>query len=113
MENMMELIESYNQYIKKMPNGIQYIYENLRSDNIEVALEAVRNFSEGLMWLNDVATYFNNNNINAKFSIDSIFETLNRLNDGLEKADYFLVADIFEYELLNYFKAVKTASAPQ
>ncbi|MCT6925674.1 hypothetical protein [Metasolibacillus sp.] len=99
-----ETIESYNQYMEKIPVGALYIAECLRTDKISEALSDITAFSEGVLWLIDVKILLARSHINAQLEIEKIQEFLSEINMGLEINDYVLVADMFEYEIAPFFE---------
>ncbi|WPK12408.1 hypothetical protein R6U77_01580 [Lysinibacillus louembei] len=105
MNNLLsETIESYNQYVEKIPSGAFYIANCLRTDNITEALSGIKAFSEGVIWLIDVKGLLKKNQVNVELSIEKIQEFLIEINTGLEMQDYILVADMFEYEIAPFFE---------
>lgn len=104
---IVETIESYNEYLSKLPNGCLFIAENLREDQIQVALNNIKNFSEGLIWLVDASELLKNNDVEVNMNVERVHDFLNEINDALEIQDYNLVADLFEYELVEFFKDSK------
>jgi len=100
---MEEIIEQYNLYLNKVPKGSMYIAERLREDNLHEALTAIKDFSEGVIWLSQATQLFKQNGVHADLDIEKIWEFLLNINDGLEKQDYILVADMFEYEITEFF----------
>ncbi|MEK3935485.1 hypothetical protein MKY41_09190 [Sporosarcina sp. FSL W7-1349] len=104
MTEMVELIDSYNEYIKKIPKGCQTIADQLRVDTIVEAMRDIVNFSEGANWLLRVSSYLKENNISVELPTEKIHEFLNEINQGLEIQDYIVVADMFEYEIRPFFE---------
>lgn len=101
---IVETIESYNEYLGKLPDGCLLIAENLREGQVQVALNNIKDFSEGLVWLVDAGGLLKNNDIEVTLSVERVHEFLNEINNALEIQDYNLVADLFEYELVEFFK---------
>ena len=106
-----ELVESYKTYIEKIPNGALIIAEYLRVDDVENALIQIKNFSEGVIWLFKANEILVSHEMVDKLDIQDIEEFLLEINNGLEKQDYVLVADIFEYEISEFFKGVNSIGA--
>ncbi|MCS1383983.1 hypothetical protein NXZ75_17390 [Lysinibacillus sphaericus] len=104
-----DLIESYNDYVKKIPGGAIYIANYLREDKLNDALTAIKDFSEGVLWLSEASDLLMKNGAHAALNIGQIQEFLIEVNDGLEKQDYVLVADMFEYEIAPFFEEVVSA----
>lgn len=108
MENeILEVIESYNEYLGKIPFGSEYIASNLREDNITEALQAISNFSEGVIWITEATKLLNKGGVKAEMDIDKVKEFFIEINEGLENKDYLLVADLFEYEIAPFFNESK------
>lgn len=101
---ILETIESYNAYLSNLPSGCLLIAENLREDQIQEALNNIKNFSEGVIWLIDVSELLKKNDVVVNMSVERVHEFLNEINDAIEIQDYNLVADLFEYELVEFFK---------
>lgn len=104
---IVETIESYNDYLSKLPAGCLVIAEKLRGGQVQVALNHIKDFSEGLVWLVDAGNLLKENDIDVVLSVERVHEFLNEINDALEIQDYNLVADLFEYELVEFFKDSK------
>lgn len=107
-----ELVESYNDYIKKLPAGTIYIANCLREDKLNDALTAIRDFSEGVLWLSQASELLKKNGILVDLNIDQIQVFLEEVNEGLEKQDYVLVSDMFEYEIAPFFEEVLFVESP-
>lgn len=103
MNNELEEIkEQYYSYIEKIPQGADYIVNNLREDNLEKALLTINDFAEGIMWIITMADILSIDIVD----INKIKEYLLEINEGLELQDFILVADLFEYEIKPYFEGV-------
>lgn len=107
MNEVYEVIESYNEYVGKIPQGAIYIANSLREDKLNEALLTIKDFSEGLIWLSDAANLLGKNNVEVSLNIEKIHDFLNEINDGLEIQDFMLVADLFEYEITPFFQKLK------
>ncbi|MER2169953.1 MAG: hypothetical protein ABS938_04875 [Psychrobacillus psychrodurans] len=99
-----ETIDTFNEYIQKVPTGSTVIAELLREDRIIEALNNIKNFTEGTLWLVDANELFKQNNVNSDLDISKINEYLIEINEGLALQDYSLVADLFEYEIAPFFE---------
>lgn len=107
MENqeiIIETINSFNEYLIKLPNGCNAIASLLRANNIPEALISIMNFTEGAMWLVKANDLLLKNGIEYNLQSDKINDFLNEINTGLQIQDYVLVADIFEYEISPFFE---------
>lgn len=108
MKEVENVIESYATYIEKLPTGCMMISEQLREGNIQGSLDNIKNFTDGLLWLMKAKELLESNGVVIKFSILDIQKHLNEINNGLEVEDYFLVADLFEYEMVPYFQSLNS-----
>lgn len=99
-----DIILSFNEYLRKIPNGCTQIAEFLKVDNIDEALIMIADFAEGVDWLFNVATLLKENSIAVNFDVSVIHEFLNEINEGLNIQDFVLVADLFEYEIGPHFE---------
>ncbi|MEK5483885.1 MULTISPECIES: hypothetical protein [unclassified Viridibacillus] len=104
-EILMDTIQSFNKYLPRVAKGSQDIAENLRSDQIAIALKMILDFSEGMSWLLEASELFKVNNVKVDVQIEKVQEFLQEINAGLEMQDYVLVADMFEYEISPFFEA--------
>ncbi|WP_433595868.1 hypothetical protein [Lysinibacillus xylanilyticus] len=106
---MNEILEDYNNYLGCVPKGTVRIAEQLREDNMKEALSAIRDFSEGVLWLSQASDFLKRSGAHVELDILKIQEFLIQVNEGLEKQDYVLVADMFEYEIAPFFEEVESA----
>ncbi|CAM5191050.1 hypothetical protein UACE39S_04181 [Ureibacillus acetophenoni] len=103
-EQVLEVIESYNNYIGRVSAGCIQIAEHLRKDEISEAMQMILQFSEGMGWLVQVSELLNQNNVEVNLESEKVNEFLNEINHGLEIQDYVIVADMFEYEIAPFFE---------
>ncbi|MDN4492202.1 hypothetical protein [Ureibacillus aquaedulcis] len=105
MNNVLfETVDSYNEYLKKLPEGCVAIANKFRNDQIQEALLNVKDFSEGVIWLSEAAEILKKNKVDVKSNIVKIHEFLIEINEALQIQDYYLVADLFEYEIADFFR---------
>ena len=109
MNELNEVVESYNEYLSNVGRGIAYISDCLREDKVSEGLLAIQDFSEGILWLSNASELMKKNGVLAELGINQLQEFLIEINDGLEKQDYILVADLFEYEIAPFFEQVSLA----
>lgn len=102
----LEIVDEYYKYVAKIPAGLQMIADNLRTDNVPTALNEILNFSEGITWINQMEEVLAEQGVNSNLNKHQLENYLNLINEGLEKQDFVLVADIFEYEVLPYFEQI-------
>ncbi|MEE1131344.1 MAG: hypothetical protein UHX00_06975 [Caryophanon sp.] len=100
---ILETVESYNTYLIKLPKGCQQIAEMFRIDQIQEALKEIKNFTEGIIWMTDASSLLKANDVSIDFKLEEMQDFFNEINDALTIQDYNLVADLFEYELVDYF----------
>ncbi|MBG9454821.1 hypothetical protein ABE61_12390 [Lysinibacillus sphaericus] len=104
MEQVQGVIDSYNLYIENITTGVQYIATQLRLDGTEEMFVAIKDFSEGVIWLSQVTELLKPYDIDTQLDITKIEEFLIEINKGLEIKDYIIVADMFEYEIAPFFE---------
>lgn len=103
-----EIIQSYNDYLKKFPHGCELIATYLREDGtIQLGLKSILDFSEGVTWLLEVNQLLDKYGLKNEVSMDKIKEYLEEINTSLEIGDYFTVADLFDYEIKTFFENCK------
>ena len=108
MENIIhETQESFYQYIERVATGSQTIADYLREDKIGEAIELIVQFSEGMGWLTKVVELMENHKYTIDINFSKINPFLKEINDGIERQDYVIVADMFEYEIQPFFEEAK------
>ncbi|WNF33638.1 hypothetical protein RI196_02820 [Aeribacillus composti] len=108
MENIIhETQESFYQYIERVAAGSQTIADYLREDKIGEAIELIVQFSEGMGWLTKVVELMENHKYTIDINFSNINPFLHEINDGIERQDYVIVADMFEYEIQPFFEEAK------
>ena len=103
MNEILEVVESYNSYIKNVVSGSLKIAEQLRNNEVKEAIEQIGYFSEGMSWLMDASGLLSQLKVEVAFDVEKIVEFLEEINNGLEIGDHVIVADIFEYEIAPFF----------
>lgn len=103
-ENIIDTVVSYNDYLKKLPEGCQTIADLVREDRIHEAMNIILQFSEGMGWVVDANLLLDKNGYPNPLRVERIHEFLKEINSGLEIQDYILVADMFEYEIKPFFE---------
>lgn len=104
MNELNELLVDYQQYLKKIAPGAIYISDKLKEEDLPAALAAISDFSEGMTWLTDATAHLKENGFEISLDTSHIKGFLIEINNGLEKSDFLLVSDIFEYEIAEYFE---------
>lgn len=110
---IVETVESYNAYLSKLPAGCKQIAEQFRIDQIQEALNEIKNFTEGIIWMADASGLLKANEVSVDFKLEKIQDFLIEINDALAIQDYNLVADLFEYELVGYFEEMPLIQVEQ
>lgn len=99
-----ETIVSFNEYIEKIPNGVQYIAEQLRNNYVEEAYLAINDFTEGVDWLVQVNRALDEYGFTLDMEFPKLQSHLLQINSGLLQEEYGVVADLFEYEIKPLFQ---------
>jgi hypothetical protein len=102
-----ETQDSFYQYIQRLAVGTQTIADYLREDKIGEAMQLIVQFSEGVSWLAQVIVLMSKHRYYIDIDPSKINEFLMQINDGLERQDYVIVADMFEYEIQPFFEEAK------
>lgn len=105
-KEMLEIIDSYNEYITRIPNGCGKIVSLFNEEQVSEALSVIVDFSEGLSWLIKVKKVLEQNGVLVKWNEIDIVDFLQEINSGLEVQDYVLVSDLIEYEIIPFFENV-------
>ncbi|UZN00110.1 hypothetical protein OL548_09755 [Lysinibacillus sp. MHQ-1] len=83
-----EIVDEYYKYIAKIPAGLQYIADSLRSDNVQIALNEILNFSEGITWIKQMEEILSDQGVNTNLNKQQLEGYLNLINEGLEKTRF-------------------------
>jgi hypothetical protein len=101
-----ETQESFYLYIERIVEGAQTIADYLREDKVGEAMQRIAQFSEGVTWLTQVIVLMREHRYHIEIDPSQMNEFLQEINDGLERQDYVIVADMFEYEIKSFFEEV-------
>lgn len=104
MIDLQEVVASYKNYIQNLPEGANYIAEQLAEGKHDEGLVAIQDFSEGMLWLIEVKPLLEEHGVMIALPINQIQEFLVEINGGIAKKDWVLVADLFEYEIASFFE---------
>ncbi|MBA2874628.1 hypothetical protein [Thermaerobacillus caldiproteolyticus] len=102
-----ETQDSFYQYIERVAVGSQTIADYLREDKVGEAMQLIAQFSEGVSWLTQVIVLMREHLYHINIDPSQMNEFLLEINDGLERQDYVVVADMFEYEIQPFFEEAK------
>ncbi|AWE06389.1 hypothetical protein DCE79_02870 [Lysinibacillus sp. 2017] len=95
--------ESYYLYASGIAQGCNQIANDLRTGQIENALNSIANLAEGIEWLLNVEQILAQHNLKIRSRIMEANEFLMEVNDALIQNDTITVADLFEYEIQPLF----------
>lgn len=96
-------MESYNNYLNNIVIGCQDIIESIQKNEKQAALKLISQFSEGITWLTEINRRLKGFGYNVELNNSLLQNMLNDINGALTLGDFVLVADIFEYEVKEYF----------
>lgn len=102
---LLELKESYYEYIAKVPQGLQLIVDFLNNNELENALNGIADLAEGLEFLLKIEQAFVSEGLKINSRIHEAMTIFNEMSDSLENEDYILLKDLVEYELMPIFSS--------
>ena len=110
IQDLHELVADFNDYIKRVEAGSVTIANLLRENETKSALNSISSFVEGMNWLIVVSKHLKEHKIDTTFNEQKVITYFEEINEGLSVQDYFLVADLFEYEIATYFQELPLIS---
>lgn len=101
---MKEVVESAIEYIDRVIIGIEGINEDFQRGREDRATNSIVQLIEGIQWL--LHAIEGTRAIHGDISIDiaGINPIFNQLVEALENADYVLLGDLLEYEIIPVVK---------
>lgn len=105
-----EVIQSVNEYIGKLINGIEKMIDKFYEGLDKEGCEILSFVSEGLEWTIK-ALELCEEEINTKDELEKLIESFGEAVNGLENDDYILVGDIFSYEVIPALNDIKNKLA--
>ncbi|EIJ80521.1 hypothetical protein PB1_09177 [Bacillus methanolicus PB1] len=102
-----ETQENFYQYIQRVVEGASTIADYLREDKIGEAMQLIVQFSEGVSWLTQVIVLMREHRYYIDIDPSKINKFFVEINEGLERQDYVITADMFEYEIQPFFEEIK------
>ncbi|KPN97422.1 hypothetical protein [Lysinibacillus sp. ZYM-1] len=111
-EMILDIINSYNGYLEKIPQGCESIIKKAKSEVPLEAMQLISQFTEGVDWLVQVNEKLASLGYENPLYVMKIHEYLEEINKGLEIQDFLRVADIFEYEIKPYFESIPPYEIP-
>ncbi|MGP1410264.1 MAG: hypothetical protein ACTTKD_00405 [Peptoanaerobacter stomatis] len=105
MDNQkLELIESISEYASNLIEYMPQIVDSCRKQKVEEMYKDFIDLTDGLVWLNDALKLtYNIHKIDNNFLNDVYTDFI----AAIENKDYFLIADILEYDLISKLAEVK------
>lgn len=94
-EILIEVQQSYNDYLAKLPNGCQYIAAAFEKLQITEGIQALSNFAEGLEWMTTVNSQLDQLGFPLEMPMMALQSALVEVNDTLKVEDYKAVATLF------------------
>lgn len=102
---LIELKESYYEYIATVPTGLQNIVSFLSHNEFDKAFSGIANLAEGLQFLLTIEDAFVQEGMTINSRLNESITILGEINDSLVNEDYLLLKDLIEYELIPLFSA--------
>ena len=102
--DVQEIVSDYNKYISNISSGSEYIYTLIRNGEIQEVMQPIINFSEGMGWIISVNNYMKTLEVNLGIDENKLQNILLELNNALDMQDFYLAADLFEYEIKEFFE---------
>lgn len=104
-------------YIERLVNGLSKVMEYYRDDDVKKATIILKDAIDGISWVNNLIVQIEpvlgldyqkilmkgGDTVSAYYQKYS--NSLDRFTNALEDKDYFMAADIIEYEVIPAFKA--------
>ncbi|MFJ8514658.1 hypothetical protein [Lysinibacillus xylanilyticus] len=101
---ILETIESYNEYLKKVPKGCQFIIDKLNEGAIDEAMDVILQFSEGVSWILEINHRLNKLHFTNQLEVDTIHRLLDDVNNAIELQDFHAVSNIFADQIKPFFE---------
>ncbi len=98
-----DLVESTLSYVKKIPSGCIKIADFLREGSKEKAYSSITDFIEGIDWLTESLNILLQYQCVIYIEIEQLNQLLKEINDALQMKNDILLADLFEYEVADFF----------
>lgn len=95
---MFEALNTANEYMTNLENGINVIVESIKERNTKKAVDTIVLFCNGIDWLMEVIELTNEIQ-EEEISFQALNEKLEETVEALENDDYDLVGDLFNYEI--------------
>ena len=103
-KQLVELIESVQSYITKIPNGCTMIADYLREGDKVKAYNAITDFIEGINWLTESFNILLQYDYIISIEIEKLNQILREINEAIKLENDTLLADFLEYEMADFFE---------
>ena len=94
-----ETIQSAIEYLDRLIPGMERHIHDFRQGDIAVALRQLPDIIEGIDWLLHTVVLCQSE-LPVKIDITDISQHVEEMLSAIENADYVLLADLFEYEVI-------------
>lgn len=100
-KELLELLESLENYVPKLINASSDMAENIQSGKEGEAFIILQDYIDGMMWFTEAVGAIKsvNNLYLEKINLQEWNLKLADMQQALENQDYVLLADILEYEI--------------
>lgn len=106
-QGIQEIVENYNNYLDILNVNILPLSEKLREGDIADSLEKITFLFEGMEWILTVNKALSELNYLNKVDQEAINKILKEITIALENKDYYLSADLLEYELFEVIEKME------
>jgi len=94
-----DTLNSCAEYIPKLKDASMEVAELIHSSDNKKALSMMPSIFEGLGWLVEAVNALQKHNCLLDIDLKVLMQKLEEVKSALEKRDYVLTADLFEYEI--------------
>lgn len=99
MNEQIEALNTANEYLDNLKNGINKLVSYIDNEEEDKACAIISMIADGIDWLIKVVKLTSEVH-EGKVSLDGIEEKLGEVADAIENEDYILVGDLFNYEIM-------------
>lgn len=99
-EKQIEVLQTSEEYIVKLINGINMCIKNIEEDKKDEAMELLSYIGEGIEWLNEAARLTKNMHA-GNIDEEEMKKKLDALRDYVYLEDYRKILELLKYEILN------------
>ena len=99
MNEQIEALNTANEYLNNLKNGINKFVEYVDNEKENMAFELIPLIADGIDWISNVVKLTSDVH-KGKININGIEEKLTEVAEALENEDYILVSDLFNYEVI-------------